>query len=75
MNVSNTSLRRQAILEALDKCDSRDTRESLLLDKVLELQDTLFEMQSAYCELTISYNRLRSTELDQNVHTTYCYKK
>lgn len=73
MNVSNTFLRRQAILDALDKCDSRDKRESILLDKVIELQDTLFEMQSAYCELTISYNRLRSTELDQNVHSTSLY--
>lgn len=58
MNVSNHFIRRQSILDALEKCDSRDTRESLLLDKVIQLQDTLFELQQSYCELQLAFRRL-----------------
>lgn len=63
MNNSNSSLRRQAIIDALNRCDSPHARELLLLDKVIELQDTLFELQQMYAELSLSFKRLQCVQV------------
>lgn len=57
MDKSNRALRRAEIFEALDKCKINDTRESILVDKVISLEDSLRELQEAYAELTLSFRR------------------
>lgn len=58
MDISFSNLRRRKILDALDNCDSNFSRENMLLDKVVELQDSLCELQEAYAELSIKCRRL-----------------
>lgn len=58
MDYSLKILRRNKIFQALDKCDSQEQRIELLVNKVLDLQNSLCELQDAYTEMLISYRNL-----------------
>lgn len=63
ISVDFNSLRRDRVIESLEKVEDSSERERLLLDKLFQLQDTLFEVQASYCELLISYNKLCALDL------------
>lgn len=63
MNNSLSQIRRRKILESLDKCDSPATRESLLLDRIIELEDSLLELQETYAETLLSFKKLSCVQV------------
>ena len=56
-NFSSRSKRLSRLRESLDRCDSDECRISILMDKVINLQDCLFELQRNYYELLFTYCR------------------
>lgn len=54
MNNSFASIRRRAILDALEHSDVH-SREDLLIDKIIKLEDTLHDLQEMYAEVCINY--------------------
>ena len=51
MNNSNSAIRRRNILDSLSRCDNPATRESLLVDRIIELEDSLLELEQTYAEV------------------------
>lgn len=52
-----SKISKQKLLEYLDLCDSDSVRINILVDKLVELQDSLSELQDAYCEMLINFRR------------------
>lgn len=63
MNNSFSAQRRRKILDSLERCDSPASRESLLLDRILELEDSLLELQETYAELTLSFKKFSCVQV------------
>lgn len=59
MDISNKAKRKRELLRTLDVAKSLKSgeRENLLIDIILDLQDSLQELQEAYCELSVYLNR------------------
>ena len=57
MDCSFLQKRRRNLLDSLSRCDSPATRESLLIDRILELEDSLLELQETYSELLKSFKK------------------
>lgn len=57
MDISNKQCRKRQLLDILDSCDSAKSRENILIDKILSLENTIVELQDSYSELLILYNK------------------
>ena len=53
------SLRRSALLDDISLLDSEEEKVDVLIDKILELQNCLCELQQCYTELLFSIRSLR----------------
>lgn len=59
MDNSNKSKRKREILRILDNAKTLPSkeREDILIDMILDLEDSLQELQVAYCDVQIYLNR------------------
>lgn len=51
MNISNKFVRKGRYISMISKCDKDSKKISLLIDRIIELEDSLNELQQNYFEL------------------------
>lgn len=57
---SSRQIRKRNLLDSLSCCSSYHDSLSCAIDKILELQDDLFELQQNYMELLINVKNLKT---------------
>lgn len=48
---SSNSIRRQKIYDSLEFCDNNKSREAILIDRIIQLENSLNELSESYAEL------------------------